>query len=85
VPQIPALLGAAKGTLWTNIRVGDLPEILALAQHVLADRIVKRAFTPPRYHEGLDDPQIAQIRGEVRLVFGEPEPPPAPEEVDLEC
>ena len=85
VPQIPALLVAAKGALWTDIRVGDLPEMLALAQQIRADRIVKRAFTPPAYHEALDDQQITQIRREVSLVFGEPEPPPAPEEVDLEC
>jgi LCP family protein required for cell wall assembly len=85
VPRIPALLRAAKGAFWTDIRVGDLPEMLALAQRIRADRVIRRAFTPPRYREGLDDAQIARIRREVRLVFGEPEPPPAPDEVDLEC
>ncbi len=59
--------------------------LLALAQRVRADRVIRRAFTPPRYHEGLDDAQVARIRREVRLVFGEPEPPPSSGEVDLEC
>jgi len=85
VPRIPGLLRAAKGAFWTNVRVGDLPEMLALAQHVRANRVTRRAFTPPRYHEALDDAQVARIRREVRLVFGEPEPPPTPDEVDLEC
>lgn len=86
VSRIPALLDAVKGTSWTDIPVGELPGLLAFAEHVNANKIIKRAFTPPRYSEALTARQVRQIRAEVRDVFGQPdETSPAPIVVDEGC
>ena len=86
VSRLPALLDAAEGASWTNIPVGELPGLLAFAEHVNASKIIKRAFTPPRYSEALTAKQIKQIRAEVRDVFGQPDDAsPAPIVVDEGC
>jgi LCP family protein required for cell wall assembly len=85
VPKIPALLGAAKKAFWTNIPVKELPGLLALAERVNAAKVIKRSFSPPRFHERLDTAQIARIRAEVKGVFGRPDTSPPALDVDDGC
>jgi LCP family protein required for cell wall assembly len=62
VLRIPELLDIARDSLWTNLPVNQLPDLLALANHVRTDQITSHQFWPPTISESLDARSLTLIR-----------------------
>lgn len=62
VLRIPELLDIARDSLWTDIPIGDLPDLLELGDRVHTDSITKHQFWPPEIPEYLNADGIALIR-----------------------
>lgn len=77
VLRIPELLDIARDSLWTNIPIGDLPDLLELGNQVHTDRLVKHQFWPPAVPEHLNVDGLAQIRQIVADPWG-PQAGPSP-------
>ncbi|HSM37725.1 MAG TPA: LCP family protein, partial [Candidatus Limnocylindrales bacterium] len=60
--RIPELLDIARDSLWTDIPVGDMPDLLELGNRVHTDRLVKHQFWPPAVPEYLNADGLALIR-----------------------
>lgn len=72
--RLPDLLEIARDNLWTNLRTGDLPDLVALAERVNLEGIANVRFIPPDYPEYLDAASIKRIRRVVDGVFGDTAP-----------
>jgi LCP family protein required for cell wall assembly len=87
VLRIPELLDIARDSLWTDVPVGQLPELLELGTSVKLNRIVSYQFWPPTIPERLDSAGIAVVRQMVAGAFsavssatpGASAAPPTPE------
>jgi LCP family protein required for cell wall assembly len=60
--RIPELLDIARDSLWTNLPIEALPDLLAAAAGVKVDRIVRHQLWPPQIHELLDPASVALVR-----------------------
>lgn len=60
--RIPELLDIARDSLWTNMPIEQLPDLLNLAARVKTDKIALYQFWPPDISETLDQHSIALIR-----------------------
>jgi LCP family protein required for cell wall assembly len=69
ITRIPQLLDIARDSLWTNIPIEQLPDLLNLAARVKTDKIARYQFWPPDIHENLDAESIALIRQMVADAF----------------
>jgi len=78
IPRIPELLDIARDSLWTNIRIEQLPDLFEIGARVDPDAIARFQFWPPDIHERLDIESINRIRLMVRTAFIGPAPTPAP-------
>jgi anionic cell wall polymer biosynthesis LytR-Cps2A-Psr (LCP) family protein len=83
VPRLPELIDIAGDSLWTNLSVHDMPDILALAQRVDTRRIVRYALVPPTIPEYLDTRSVANVHAMVANAFkalatSTPTPRPVP-------
>jgi len=67
--RIPELLDIARDSLWTNLPIEQLPDLLNLAARVKTDRIARYQFWPPDIHENLDAESIGRIRQMVADAF----------------
>lgn len=82
VVRIPELLDIARETFWTNLEIGDLPDILALGARVNPAHIANYYFWPPQIPERLDADALALIRSMTRHAFdsqASPSPEPSAE------
>ena len=77
LPRLPDLVGIAKETIYTNIAIGELPRMLALADRIDTSRIERLAFTPQHgYPETVTQAEVGRMRRAVRDIFkGDPPPP----------
>lgn len=78
IPRIPQLLDIAKKSLWTNIPIDRLPDILEIGARVKPGTIAQYQFWPPAIHERLNIESINLIRKMVRSAFMDPIPTPSP-------
>jgi polyisoprenyl-teichoic acid--peptidoglycan teichoic acid transferase len=79
VLRIPELLDIAKDSLWTNLPVRQLPDLLALANRVQTGSIAQFQFWPPAIPEALTRQALQQIRKMVADPFNPVAPAsPAP-------
>lgn len=62
VLRIPELLDIARDSLWTNLPIDQLPDLLSMANRVKTDQITSLQFWPPAVSESLDAPSLALIR-----------------------
>jgi LCP family protein required for cell wall assembly len=62
VVRIPELLDIARDSLWTNMPIEQLPDLLSLAARVKTDNIARYQFWPPDISETLDQHSIGLIR-----------------------
>ncbi|MGH2456173.1 MAG: LCP family protein [Candidatus Limnocylindria bacterium] len=69
VLRIPELLDIARDSLWTNVPIEDLPDLLQLANGVKAEGIGRYQFWPPDIPGTLTPRGIALIRGMVVDAF----------------
>lgn len=81
--RLPELLDIVHDSLWTNVPIDTLPELLAVGSRVEADAIVGHMFWPPDIPENLDASAIESIRRIVADAFvsstpGSPGPSPTP-------
>jgi len=60
--RIPELLDIAKDSLWTDLPVRQLPDLLALANTVHSDEVASYQFWPPKIPETLNAKAVALIR-----------------------
>lgn len=60
--RIPELLDIARDSLWTNMPIEQLPDLLNLAARVKTDNIARHQFWPPDIPENLDMAGLALIR-----------------------
>ena len=67
--RIPELLDIARDSLWTNMPIEQLPDLLNLAARVKTDKIARYQFWPPEIHENLDAESLALIRQMVADAF----------------
>ncbi|HEX2142821.1 MAG TPA: hypothetical protein VHK28_11215, partial [Candidatus Limnocylindria bacterium] len=67
--RIPELLDIARDSLWTNVAIGDVPNLLALGNRVSSDSIGRYQFWPPEIPQDLTDGGIARIRQMVAGAF----------------
>ena len=87
VLRIPELLDIARDSLWTDVPVGQLPELLELGTSVKLNKIASYQFWPPTIPERLDSAGIAVVRQMVSGAFsgvssatpGASAAPPTPE------
>jgi polyisoprenyl-teichoic acid--peptidoglycan teichoic acid transferase len=80
IPRLPELIDIAGQSLWTDLAVSDLPDILALAARVSARSISRYAFDPPAIPEYLNAAGVAKVRAMVANAFrvqATPTPGPA--------
>jgi len=63
--RIPELLDIAKDSLWTNLPIRQIPDLLALANQVQTNRVARFQFWPPDIPERLTQQAIARIRAMV--------------------
>lgn len=80
VPRIPELLDIAKDSLWTNIPIERLPDLLEIGARVRPGAIASYQFWPPDIHEHLDAQSINRVRFMVQTAFfgAPPSVTPAP-------
>jgi LCP family protein required for cell wall assembly len=78
IPRIPELLDIARDSLWTNIPVGQLPDLFEVAARIAPGTIASYQFWPPDIHERLDIESINRVRLMVRTAFAAPSSTPAP-------
>jgi LCP family protein required for cell wall assembly len=78
IPRIPELLDIARDSLWTNIPIEQLPDLLAIGGSVRPGTIATYQFWPPDIHEDLDFASISRVRSIARTAFMAPLPTPAP-------
>lgn len=69
ITSIPQLLDIARDSLWTNMPIEQLPDLLNLAARVKTDKIARYQFWPPEIHEDLDAGSLALIRQKVADAF----------------
>ncbi|HEX6139297.1 MAG TPA: LCP family protein [Candidatus Limnocylindria bacterium] len=69
VLRIPELLDIARDSLWTNVPVDQMPDLLELGSHVRVDRISTNQFWPPDIPETLTPAGIGLIRQMVADAF----------------
>jgi polyisoprenyl-teichoic acid--peptidoglycan teichoic acid transferase len=62
ITRIPELLDIAKDSLWTDMPIDQLPDLLALASRVDTHTLKQYQFWPPEIPESLDAAGIARIR-----------------------
>jgi LCP family protein required for cell wall assembly len=67
--RIPELLDIARDSLWTNMPIEQLPDLLNLAARVKTDKIARYQFWPPDIHEDLDAESLVLIRQMVADAF----------------
>lgn len=67
--RIPELLDIARDSLWTNLPIRQIPDILALANTVETNRIARYQFWPPDIPEVLNAKAIGRIRSMVADPF----------------
>jgi polyisoprenyl-teichoic acid--peptidoglycan teichoic acid transferase len=76
LPRLPELVKIAKSSLYTNIALEDLPQMLALASKIKTSRIESYAFTPSKgYPMTVTPASVAKMRRAVRDAFKGDEPP----------
>jgi LCP family protein required for cell wall assembly len=75
--RIPELLDIARDSLWTNLPVEELPDLLGLGNRVHTDSLAKHQFWPPDIPEYLTRGGIDLIRTTIANPWG-PEPTPLP-------
>jgi len=78
IPRIPELLDIARDSLWTNIPIEQLPDLLAIGASVRPGTIATYQFWPPDIHEDLDFSSVSRVRSIARTAFLTPLPTPAP-------
>ena len=69
IPRLPALIDIAGQSLWTNVSIRDLPDLLALARRVGSKHIGSFAFSPPAIPEYLDARAVARAHAMVAGAF----------------
>ncbi len=69
IERIPELLDIAKDTLWTNLPLDELPNLLELGSRVQAKSIARYQFWPPDINEYLDTRSLMLIRQMVAHPF----------------
>ena len=67
--RIPQLLDIARDSLWTNMPIAQLPDLLNLAARVRTDKIARYQFWPPAIQETLNAAGLALIRQQVADAF----------------
>ena len=79
ITRIPELLDIAKDTLWTNLPLDELPNILELGARTKLSSIARYQFWPPDINEYLDTRSLMLIHQMVAHPFKPiPAPTPAP-------
>jgi hypothetical protein len=78
IPRIPELLDIAKNSLWTNIPLDKMADILEIGARVKPGSIARFQFWPPEIPEYLTIDGINKIRLMTRSAFTGPAPTPAP-------
>ena len=69
IPRLPELLDIGKDSLWTDLPIDQLPDLLALAQRVDTGKIKRAAFDPPQIPEYLDAAAVAKVQKMVADAF----------------
>jgi hypothetical protein len=69
VLRIPELLDIAKDSLWTNVPIQQLHDLLELGTEVKTDKIASYQFWPPDIPESLNAAGIALVRQMVAGAF----------------
>lgn len=69
IVRIPDLLDIAKDSLWTNLSIRQLPDLLQLAQGVHTDHIAQFQFWPPEIPETMTVTGLQRIRAMVADPF----------------
>ena len=62
IPRIPELLDIARDSLWTNIPIQRLPDLLAIGASVRPGTVATYQFWPPDIHEHLDPESISRVQ-----------------------
>ena len=62
IVRIPELLDIARDSLWTDLPINQLPDLLALASRADTHTLKQYQFWPPQIPESLDAAGIAKIR-----------------------
>ena len=76
LPRLPELVKIAKDSLYTNIALEDLPQMLALASKISTGRIESYAFTPTKgYPMTVTKASVEKMRRAVRDAFKGDAPP----------
>jgi LCP family protein required for cell wall assembly len=75
--RIPGLLEIARDSLWTNLPVDQLPDLLELGDRVRTDRLAHYQFVPPGIPEYLTSAAVAQVQAMVADPWL-PQPTPVP-------
>jgi LCP family protein required for cell wall assembly len=78
ISRAPDLLAIARDTLWTNLPLDELPDIIQLARRVDPDSVTRVTLTPPAYPEWLDSATVERIHALVAGLFDAPAPSPTP-------
>jgi LCP family protein required for cell wall assembly len=79
VLRIPELLDIARDSLWTNVPIQQLPDLLQLGTEVKTNKIASYQFWPPDIPESLNSAGLALIRQMVAGAFTSlPSQTPAP-------
>jgi LCP family protein required for cell wall assembly len=84
VPRLPELIDIAKDSLWTDVPLAELPNMLAVAHDVDVKHIATAGFTPPYIAEYMTPLALERIRGMVANAFVDdpkatPPPPSTPD------
>lgn len=79
IPRLPELLDIGKDSLWTDIPIDQLPELLALAQRVDTGHIKRDGFNPPEIPEYLNAAAVAKVQAMVANAFKSGGASPTPE------
>ena len=69
IPRLPELLDIGKDSLWTDLPIDQLPDLLALAQRVDTGEIKRAAFNPPQIPEYLDAAAVTKVQKMVADAF----------------
>jgi LCP family protein required for cell wall assembly len=82
VPRLPELLDIAKDSLWTDLSLHDLPDLLAVARAVDLKHVAQGAFVPPYIPEVMTPLGLERIRAMVANAFvADPSASPTPVEI----
>jgi len=76
--HIGDLLLIARDTMWVDMPLGDLPDMIRIGQRVDPASVVRMTLTPPRFPVVLDANGIAAIRAAVSDLLAAAPPPPSP-------